>query len=319
MSSKKPTLVVLGATGNQGGSVLSHFLSLTPSPYALRGVTRDEISSEPASLDAAFKGASAIFSVTDYWMLYGSFMAQQQSSVNGQSPMLFAKEKEIQQNKNIIDAAAKVESLERFIFSSLPNIEKLSGGKYSHVHQFDGKAIAEEYGKTTYPELWKKTSVLYAGFFLENYLKPDASAYRPKLDIAKNMLSLGAVGTVHLPMFSAKANTGPIVHALLRDSAGQKVIASNAWLTFQDSAKTLANVLNKDIEFTNEQPSFNISDPELGQNFADMMGWYIEFNYDGSKVDKSVKQPKDLGVESHLMSVEEWCRKQDWERILDVI
>jgi hypothetical protein len=23
--------------------------------------------------------------------------------------------------------------------------------------------------------------VLYAGFFLENYLKPDASAYRPKL------------------------------------------------------------------------------------------------------------------------------------------
>lgn len=95
--------------------------------------------------------------------------------------MLLAKEKEIQQNKNIIDAAAKVETLERFIFSSLPNTEKLSGGKYSHVHQFDEKAIAEEYGKTTYPELWKKTSVLYAGFFLENYLKPDASAYRPKL------------------------------------------------------------------------------------------------------------------------------------------
>lgn len=84
MSSKKPTLVVLGATGNQGGSVLSHFLSLTPSPYALRGVTRDVTSTkaaslsergvemvagnfdEPASLDAAFKGASAIFSVTDY-------------------------------------------------------------------------------------------------------------------------------------------------------------------------------------------------------------------------------------------------------------
>lgn len=120
-------------------------------------------------------------------------------------------------------------------------------------------------------------------------------------------------------MFSAKANTGPIVHALIREASGHKVIASNTWLTFQDFAKILANVLNKEIEFTNEQPSFNISDPELGQNFADMMGWYIEFNYDGSKVDKSVIQPKDLGVESHLMSVEEWCRKQDWERILDVV
>jgi hypothetical protein len=120
-------------------------------------------------------------------------------------------------------------------------------------------------------------------------------------------------------MFSAKANTGPIVHALLSAAAGQKVIASDTWLTFQDFAKILADVLNKDIEFTNEQPSFNISDPELGQNFADMMGWYTEFNYDGSKVDKDVRQPKDLGIKFHLMSVEEWCRKQNWETILDVI
>jgi hypothetical protein len=120
-------------------------------------------------------------------------------------------------------------------------------------------------------------------------------------------------------MFSAKANTGPIVHALLCAAAGQKVIASNTWLTFQDFAKILANVLNKDIEFTNEQPSFNISDPELGQNFADMMGWYTEFNYDGSKVDKNVIRPKDLGAESYLVSVEEWCQKQNWEKVLDVI
>jgi hypothetical protein len=130
---------------------------------------------------------------------------------------------------------------------------------------------------------------------------------------------LGAVGTVHLPMFSAKANTGPIVHALIRATAGQKVIASNTWLTFQDFAKILANVLNKNIEFSDEQPSFNISDPELGQNFGDMMGWYIEFGYDGSKVDKNVIQPKDLGAEIHLISVEEWCRTQDWETILEVV
>ena len=199
MSTTKPVFVVLGATGNQGGSVISHFLSLTTSPYTLRGVTRNRASStatalsargvemvagnydDPASLDAAFKGAAIIFSVTDYWLLYGTLMAQRYNATDGQSTMVLAKDKEIQQLKNIIDSAAKVKTLERFVFSSLPNTEKLSGGKYSHVHQFDGKAIAEQYGKETYPELWAKTSVIYAGFFLENYLKPDASPYRPNL------------------------------------------------------------------------------------------------------------------------------------------
>lgn len=84
MTSEKPLLVVLGATGNQGGSVISHFLSLSPSPYALRVVTRDTSSTkakslatqgvevvfgdfnDPQSLDAAFSGASVIFSVTDF-------------------------------------------------------------------------------------------------------------------------------------------------------------------------------------------------------------------------------------------------------------
>jgi hypothetical protein len=80
-------------------------------------------------------------------------MSQQQSSTNGQSRILLARDKEIQPNKNIVDAAAKIETLKRFIFSSLPDTEKLGGRKYSYVHQIDGKAIAEEYGKATYPEL----------------------------------------------------------------------------------------------------------------------------------------------------------------------
>ena len=128
----------------------------------------------------------------------------------------------------------------------------------------------------------------------------------------------GAVGDVSLPMFSARDHTGPIVHALLCDIPGKKVIASDSWLTFNDFAKILAKVLGKDIEFIDEQPSFNITDPDLGQNFGDMMGWYIEFGYDGHKVDKSVLRPKNLSVEAQLTSVEEWVRAQNWEKVLDV-
>lgn len=198
MSLGKPLLVVLGATGNQGGSVISYFLSLSPTPYALRGVTRDPSSpkslslasrgvemvaadfDDPSSLNAAFKGASVIFSVTDFWARFADPSQREKAIASGQSIGTFFREYEAQQNRNIIDAAAKVGTLARFVFSSLPNTHKLSGGKYD-VYHFDGKGIGEEYGRSTYPSLWQKTSVLYAGYYLENALTPTGGIVGPKL------------------------------------------------------------------------------------------------------------------------------------------
>lgn len=48
----------------------------------------------------------------------------------------------------------------------------------------------------------------------------------------------------------------------------------------------------------------------------EMMGFCIEFGYDGGRVDRSVVRPGDLGVLVKLESVREWVGKQDWEGIL---
>lgn len=200
MSSGKPLLVVLGATGNQGGSVVAHFLSLSPSPYTIRAVTRDTSSAKavslasqgvevvagnfdnPQSLDAAFSGASVIFSVTDFVYAMTSSEVREKAAASGKSAGVYARDYEAQQNKNIIDAVAKVSTVERFIFSSLPSTTKLSGGKYANVYFYDSKAAAEEYGKSTYPNLWEKTSIFYAGFFLENIISEEGRvAFCPKL------------------------------------------------------------------------------------------------------------------------------------------
>jgi uncharacterized protein YbjT (DUF2867 family) len=199
MSSGKPLLVVLGATGNQGGPVISHFLSLLPSPYALRAVTRNASSAkaaalvsqgvevmvgdfnDPQSLDAVFSGASIIFSVTDFLQSMMSPTLREKAAASGGNAGFYIRDYEAQQNKNIIDAAAKVSTLERFIYSSLPNMTKLSGGKYAHVYFSDSKGIAEEYGKLTYPKLWEKTSIFYAGFYLENLVGEDGHILCPKL------------------------------------------------------------------------------------------------------------------------------------------
>lgn len=254
----------------------------------------------------------------------------------------------MQQNKNIIDAAAKVETLGRFVYSSLPNTSKLSGGKYTHVYHFEGKGMAEEYGRTTYPELWKKTNVFYAGYYLENYFDAAGGLFRPKLVCLvtpfhrwkgypilipsvmaqskdKNTLILSAAtpfATSALPMYSSVDDTGPLVDALFRSSAGHKVIGVNRWLSLRDFAEILAQDLgkNKNVEFIDKNPDMNqLGDPDFVEDAIDMMGWYVDFGFDGGKVDKSVEQPSELEVEVRLRSVEEWCRKQDWEGVLEVV
>lgn len=184
MSSSK-LIVVIGATGNQGGSVVNTFLN--DSTWRVRGVTRNASTpkavslksrgvhvvqadmDDPTSLAAAFEGANAIFAVSDFWAIFGD-PASIEKLKPGQALNEWAKERESQQLKNVVDAAAKVATLDRFVISSLPNVAKLSGGKYPNVCHFDSKADAVDYEKETHPELWAKTSVYNAGFFLSNFI-----------------------------------------------------------------------------------------------------------------------------------------------------
>lgn len=130
-------------------------------------------------------------------------------------------------------------------------------------------------------------------------------------------------------MYSAKADTGPIVYSLLKSPAsavtdGKKIIGVNEWLNLHESAKLLAQVLGKKIEFVGENPSFDLGDPELEKDQANMIGFCIEFGYDGGKADRSVLQ-WDLQISTavsndagpgKLRSVKEWFEGQDWEGVV---
>lgn len=119
-------------------------------------------------------------------------------------------------------------------------------------------------------------------------------------------------------MSSAVADIGALVHALLRAEPGKKLIGVNEWLSLRGFAKILADVLGKEIEFVDRNPSFDMGDPDLEKDFMDMIGFCVEFGFDGGKVDKSIVQPADLGVPVQLEPVKEWCRKQDWEKVLQL-
>lgn len=180
--------VVVGATGNQGGSVARRFLS---AGFRVRALTRDvssasaqELASLGAelvaadlndveSLETAFEGANVIFSVTNYWEPFFRPDCRAEAAKQGISPRKFAYDVEYQQGKNIADAAATTaDSLDNngFLVSTLSHATKCSAGVFDELYHYDAKAdIFPAYVDEKYPQLAAKMSSIHTGFFYTSF------------------------------------------------------------------------------------------------------------------------------------------------------
>jgi len=132
MSNTKKLIAAVGATGQQGGSVVRALQA--QGQFAVRALTRDpskhrNLADEvvaadldrPETLKAAFTGAHGVFVVTNFWATGTNELTQANAAVR----------------------AAKDAGVQHFIWSTLPNVEAISGGKL-HVPHFTGKAKAEQ-------------------------------------------------------------------------------------------------------------------------------------------------------------------------------
>lgn len=116
----------------------------------------------------AFKGAYAVFGTTDFWGPV--FDPSSKSKLKDHQKINeYAFDYEVTQAKNIAEAAAETEGLQRFITSALPNANLCTIARLKHVYHFDSKAVVVEYVKKTFPELAAKMSVLYVGSYMTNW------------------------------------------------------------------------------------------------------------------------------------------------------
>jgi len=129
MSSNNKTLIaVIGATGQQGGGVVRALQA--SSQFKVRALSRnpgkhrelaDEVVeadlSRPETLEAAFEGAQGVFLVTNFREAGTDELKQATAAVR----------------------AAKDSGVKHFVWSTLPDVETMSGGKFD-VPRFTGKA-----------------------------------------------------------------------------------------------------------------------------------------------------------------------------------
>jgi uncharacterized protein YbjT (DUF2867 family) len=127
-NSNKKTIGVIGATGQQGGSVVRALQAggqfkvraLTRDPDKHRGLADEVVKADldrPETLRDAFEGVHGVFLVTNNWEPGTDELKQATAAVR----------------------AAKDAGVKHFIWSTLPHAEAISGGKFDVPH-FTGKA-----------------------------------------------------------------------------------------------------------------------------------------------------------------------------------
>lgn len=155
----KRTILVTGATGQQGGSVVRHLIA--DGTFNVRALTRN-IHSEAArkladlgcevvagdlsnkgSIVAALDGCYGVFGVTNFWEHF------EEERVHG---------------TNLVDAVAAAPEVKHFVFSTLYSAVRISNGKYAAPH-LDIKAELEEYCRTRIPH----STYVQPAFYYENF------------------------------------------------------------------------------------------------------------------------------------------------------
>jgi uncharacterized protein YbjT (DUF2867 family) len=196
---EKRIILVVGATGAQGGSVA--YALLKQGVYDVRIMTRDTSSAKAIALERAgaevvygdldkietlseaMQDCYGVFGITNFWEHFG---------------------KEFFQGRNLLDAA-KAAKISHLVLHTLPDYQKLSGGKFPTPH-CDLKAALQRYAIS----LCLPATFIHTAFYYENFihffpLKPmPDGAYHfgfPQGDTRLAMVSVEDVGGIVAKVF----------------------------------------------------------------------------------------------------------------------
>ncbi|KAI1276111.1 hypothetical protein F5Y07DRAFT_408673 [Xylaria sp. FL0933] len=166
--SDRRVIVVIGATSNQGSGVVSALIRDSNVQWTIRGVTRDASSPwaekfvseyeaakdrvslisgdvySSESMRAALSGAYGVFLNTNQ-TVYGKTLVKPEEQ-----------RQEVEQGRIVIDAAKHC-GVKHFVISSLPDMAKASGGRFTDIYHMDQKYEIEQYARN---ELDYVTSVI---------------------------------------------------------------------------------------------------------------------------------------------------------------
>jgi uncharacterized protein YbjT (DUF2867 family) len=274
----KPLILVVGATGAQGGSVARHLLQ--SGHFLVRGLTRNPHSEKAkaltqvgvaivqgdlgnkASLLQALHGCDGAFGVTNFWEHF---------------------ENEYEQGINLVDAVVE-SGVPQFVFSTLPHVYSLTKGAIS-VRHFDIKAQLEAYARFKKPD----TTFVHLAFYYQNFL----SSFTPQKGADGSYFISFPQGDVPLAAISA-TDTGGIVRRLFEQPqtfAGKTIEAAGEMLTGAGYAEVLSKVTGKQIRYMHMPRNAFARQQHAGaEELAAMFDYYRQYKPYGEKAVRESRQ-----------------------------
>ena len=277
------TILVSGATGQQGGAVARHLLdagfpvrALTRNPdqgaaqaLADRGAEVVEGSfDDRASLDRALEGAYGAYSI--------------QTFTEGV-------EKEIRQGKAFAEAA-KDARVKHFVYSSVGGAERNTG-----IPHFESKWQVEEHIRS----LGLPATILRPAFFMENWglFSRDAIRAGQLPQPLSPGTSLQQIATDDIGAFAALAFSNP------DDWTGPAVELAGDELTMSEIAESFSRVLGRKVEYV--QVPWEAFEEQAGEEMTVMNRW---FESDGYQANIEALRREHPG----LKRLEPFLREQEW-------
>jgi len=300
----KKLIVVFGATGRQGGSVVDALLKA--GKWKVRGITRDPTSevakaltqkgvevikansSIKEDLEKAIDGAYGVFALTNFWDkdIYGK--------------QNFSEE---QRQAELMADVSLAKGVEYFIFSSLHNVKEISKGTLSLPH-WTGKNLAEQYARKLSKENPKfVSSFFYAGCYVGNIFswpKRDPEGVVHWTNILKT--------DTPVPIFVPE-DTGPIVAYMFdrpQELSGKYVHGASEYIT-------PAQVLNIYDRVTGDKSVYHFVEPELMKGkfpdeLIENMIWINDYGYYHGEDISATKK-----MHPEILSFEGWLKKTGWK------
>ncbi|KAJ3548692.1 hypothetical protein NM208_g889 [Fusarium decemcellulare] len=281
-------LAVFGATGQQGGSVIKYVLEdqELSQQYKIRAITRDVNSDkakqlqkkvevvygdllDQASLETALAGVHTIFLMTAPFF----------------GPDAFNRE------YNCVKRAADVaieKGAEYIIFSTLPSVKDISGGKFTQVVPFDAKAAVEQYIRS----LPIKSAFYCPGSFMENFTGQTAWAPQQTPD-GSWVIATHVSPRTRIPLIDCVGNSGTFVGAILAEPEnyeGKTFSAATRLYDLEEIIASYSKATGRNITYKQiSEEEFRKSLPEAIANiFVEGFKYYEEFGYFGPDMENLV-------------------------------
>lgn len=283
---------VIGATGLQGKGVVDALLkeptfkvrAITRNPENYSGKAHEVVKGDLTDLHLlteAFKNSHGVFVVTNFW--------------EGAD--------EIAQGKTAIEAA-KLAGVNHFVWSTLPNVEKISKGKFDVPH-FTGKAKVDELVKNAGFENY---TFVQPSFYFQNLTGQMGSQVQPDGTIGWTLPINPEKKAIHMSDIN---DLGKVVAGTFLNF---EKVGNGSYLSIATELNSFNDILGAFKE-TGKAYTFNQVPADVFSTFfegageiAQMLAYFEAHTYMGKNSDAQIQLAKEIATEK-FASLNDWIKQ----------